>query len=104
MPARLLVILCTMFIARAAVAATVAPASTRPVSTQLTVQGSRFAMNGTPTFLFGISYYGGLGAPEDFVRKDLADMKGYGINWVRVWVTWGSAGQDVSAVDADGKP
>ena len=73
-------------------------------STELSIRGSRFLLNGTPTFLYGISYYGGLGAPEDSVRKDLADMKRYGINWVRVWVTWSSAGQDVSAVDAEGKP
>ena len=31
-------------------------------------------------------------------------MKKYGINWVRVWVTWSSGGQDVSAVDAEGSP
>jgi hypothetical protein len=81
-----------------------APATQRATaSTELSIRGSRFLLNGTPTFLYGISYYGGLGAPEEFVRKDLADMKRYGINWVRVWVTWSSAGLDVSAVDAEGK-
>jgi hypothetical protein len=102
MSARLLVIMCTTCLAHAAIAAPAAPAATRPASTELTVQGNRFLVNGTTTFLYGISYYGGLGAPEEFVRRDLADMKTYGINWVRVWVTWSSGGQDVSAVDADG--
>jgi hypothetical protein len=70
----------------------------------LTVRDSRFQLNGKPTFLYGISYYGGLGAREEFVRRDLPDMKKYGINWIRVWVTWSSAGHDVSAVDAEGSP
>ena len=38
-------------------------------STVLGIQGRRFVLNGEPTFLLGTSYYGGLGAPEEFVRR-----------------------------------
>ncbi len=64
--------------------------------------GSRFTVNGAPTFLLGISYYGGLGAAEDSIRHDLDDAQRYGFNWLRVWATWDSFGEDVSAVDARG--
>jgi hypothetical protein len=65
-------------------------------------RGERFLLDGKPTFLFGASYYAALGAPEAFVEADLAELKRYGVNWVRVWVTWGAFGHDVSAFDADG--
>src|SRR5437867_2265935 len=47
--------------------------------------GSRFLLNGTPTFLYGMSYYGALGATENFIRHDLDDMQRNGFNWIRVW-------------------
>ena len=31
-------------------------------------------------------------------------MQHYGLNWIRVWATWGSFSNDVSAVDAEGMP
>jgi hypothetical protein len=37
------------------------------------------------------------------VRRDLADLKKHGFNWVRVWATWAAFGEDVSAVDGEGK-
>src|SRR5665647_640014 len=40
--------------------------------TELGIKGTQFTINGTPTFLYGISYYGGLGASEEFILKDLA--------------------------------
>lgn len=61
-----------------------------------------FTLDGKPVFLCGISYYAGLGAPDAFVRRDLADMRRFGINWIRVWPTWNAFGADVSAVDAAG--
>jgi len=61
-----------------------------------------FAIDGERRFLYGASYYGALGAPEAFVEQDLADLKGFQINWVRVWVTWGAFENNVSAVDEDG--
>ena len=73
-------------------------------STSLGIQGPRFTLNGQPAFLFGLSYYGGLGAPETLLQQDLADMKRYGFNWIRVWATWGSMSNNVSAVDSTGNP
>ncbi|RKY01275.1 hypothetical protein DRP77_09935 [Candidatus Poribacteria bacterium] len=71
---------------------------------ELGVKGERFAIDGRPTFLLGISYYGALGAPDEFIRRDLDDMKRYGFNWIRVWATWAAFGNDVSAVDGEGNP
>lgn len=73
-------------------------------ATTLGIDGTRFTLDGKPTFLLGISYYGGLGAPQDFLRCDLDDIQKHGFNWLRVWATWRSGDQDVSAVDAQGRP
>ena len=59
---------------------------TGPV-TRLGTDGTRFTVNGRPVFLFGASYYGALGASDETVRHDLADLKKQGFNWVRVWAT-----------------
>jgi hypothetical protein len=80
------------------------PAPADQPATKLGVTGTKFTINGRPAFLFGISYYAGLGAAERSVREDLADAKKYGFNWVRVWATWSAFGEDVSAVDGEGKP
>jgi hypothetical protein len=72
--------------------------------TVMGVRGTRFTLNGDPTFLLGISYYGALGAPEQFVRRDLDDLQRHGFNWLRVFATWGAFDQDISAVDAKGRP
>jgi hypothetical protein len=72
--------------------------------TVLGIEGTQFVLNGKPTFLLGISYYGALGASEDSIRRDLDDMERYGFNWLRVWATWDMFNHDVSAVDADGEP
>lgn len=74
----------------------------QPSETVLGTEGTRFTLNRQPTFLLGVSYYGGLGAPEDFVRRDLDDLQRHGFNWLRVWATWRSGGEDVSAVTPDG--
>lgn len=66
--------------------------------------GRRFELDGRPTFLLGASYYAGLGAPEEFIRSDLADLRRAGFNWIRVWATWGAFDHNVSAFDADGDP
>src|SRR5262245_44967924 len=72
--------------------------------TRLGTDGARFTVNGRPAFLFGVSYYGALGASDEAVRRDLADLKKHGFNWVRVWATWAAFDEDVSAVDGEGKP
>jgi hypothetical protein len=73
-------------------------------STKLGVQGTKFTINGKPTFLFGISYYGALGARDEFIRLDLDDIQKNGFNWIRVWANWNSFGDSVSAVDEAGLP
>ena len=70
--------------------------------TELEVKEERFILNGKPTFLFGISYYGALGAPRKFIQRDLDDMERLGINWIRVWATWNRFGNDTSVVDDNG--
>jgi hypothetical protein len=68
-------------------------------ATELGIEGSRFTIDGKPAFLLGMSYYGGLGATEESLRKDLDDLRAVGCNWIRVWATWAAFGGDVSAVD-----
>jgi hypothetical protein len=72
--------------------------------TVLGIQGTRFTLDGKPTFLLGISYYGGLGASDEAVRRDLDDLRRHGFNWLRVWATWSAFDRDVSAVGPDGGP
>jgi len=72
--------------------------------TELGIKDKMFTIDGKPTFLLGISYYGALGASKDFILKDLDDMQIFGFNWFRVWATWGAFDNDVSAVDIQGNP
>ena len=69
----------------------------------LDIQGTSFLVDGKPTFLLGASYYGGLGASDDFVNRDLRELKNHGFNWIRVWATWSAFGNNVLAIDAEGK-
>lgn len=84
--------------------AVLAVAQSAPAETRLSTDGSRFAINGQPAFLLGISYYGALGASDESIDRDLADMKRLGLNWIRVWANWSAFDNDVSAVAADGSP
>jgi hypothetical protein len=79
----------------------------KPVSqskTVLSVDGTRFKLNGRRTFLYGISYYGALGASEESIRRDLDDMQRNGFNWIRVWANWRAFDADAAAVDGEGRP
>ena len=76
--------------------------ATSKTGTVLGKSHERFTLNGRPEFLVGISYYGGLGAPEETVRRDLDDLRRLGFNWLRVWATWDSFGENTSALDAAG--
>src|SRR5262249_34053241 len=69
---------------------------------ELTVQGTRFAIDGEPQFLIGVSAYGALGAPEGALRADLEALRKQGVRGVRVWATWTIAGDDVAAVGPRG--
>jgi hypothetical protein len=68
----------------------------------LEIQDTQFLVDGKPTFLLGASYYGGLGASDDFRDRDLSELKEHGFNWIRVWATWGAFEHNISAVDTDG--
>ncbi len=68
----------------------------------LSVRESEFLLDGKPSFLLGISYYGGAGASEEFVRSDLEALVQHGFNWIRVWATWTAYENDISAVDRTG--
>jgi len=71
-------------------------------ATELGTEKTQFTVGGKPTFLLGISYYGGLGAPNEICLRDLDEMQQYGFNWIRIWATWAGFGSDVSAVDREG--
>ena len=70
----------------------------------LGIDDCRFTLDGKPTFMLGLSYYGALGASEDAIRRDLDDAQRHGFNWLRVWVTWESFDRDISAVSSEGEP
>ncbi len=80
------------------------PDSRAVEQTILAAKGTQFTVNGAPTFLYGISYYGGLGASPATWTHDLDTMRSNRFNWIRVWANWSSYGKDVSAVDEDGRP
>jgi len=71
-------------------------------ATTLEIQDTQFLVNGEPTFLLGASYYAGLGASDDFVDRDLNELKKLGFNWIRVWATWSAFENNISAVDNSG--
>jgi hypothetical protein len=73
-------------------------------TTVLGISGTRFTLNDKPVFLYGISYYGALAAPEEFIRRDLDDMQRSRFNWLRVWANWRGFGVDAAAVDVEGRP
>lgn len=97
------VLMATALVSQSTLAGEVEPPSNAS-GTRLGIDGTHFTLNGEPTFLLGISYYGALGAPEDSIRRDLDDIQRHGFNWLRVWATWDMFDHDVSVVDADGEP
>lgn len=70
----------------------------------LGIDKNLFTINKKSVFLYGISYYGGLGASESSIQKDLADIKAKGFNWIRIWANWPGKTSDISAVNDDGNP
>jgi hypothetical protein len=97
----LMLLTCALWIA--AVGADLPADAAGPDQTVLGIADTHFTINGEPTFLLGISYYGGLGASARFIEQDLADLQQFGFNWLRVWATWGAFQEDVSAVDVQGR-
>jgi len=73
-------------------------------ATELGVDSVRFTIDGKPTFLLGISYYGALGAREQFIGEDFDDMQREGFNWIRVWAAWAAFTNNISAIETNGAP
>ncbi|MGC9318649.1 MAG: hypothetical protein ACP5KN_11530 [Armatimonadota bacterium] len=57
-------------------------------ATELSIDGTRFLLDGQPAFLTGISYYAGLARTPELMARDLDDLRELGVNWLRVWATW----------------
>ncbi|MCB1097759.1 MAG: hypothetical protein KDN22_19460 [Verrucomicrobiae bacterium] len=74
-----------------------------PSSVALGIEGTRFTLNASPTFLLGFSYYGALGAKEEFVKRDLRAFNEHGFNWLRVWATWNAFDHETAAFDTQGR-
>ncbi|MHC4442440.1 MAG: cellulase family glycosylhydrolase [Planctomycetota bacterium] len=73
----------------------------------ITADGRFFTIDGQPTFLNGISYYGALSiSTPSWVTDDLDDMVANGFNWIRVWADWqfiiGSGGTDYACMTQNG--
>jgi hypothetical protein len=66
------------------------------------IDDTSFTINSRRTFLLGASYYGALGAPDDFIARDFDDLKMLGFNWIRVWAVWDAFDNNLSAVDTAG--
>jgi hypothetical protein len=65
--------------------------------------GAYFTLDGVPTYLNGISYYGveSVSQPR-LIGQDLNDMARDGLNWIRVWVFWSNGGENVSVLTPEG--
>ncbi len=68
---------------------------------ELGIDGTSLTLDGEPTFLVGVSYYGGLARTPELMARDLDDLRALGVNWVRVWATWDWHGT-VPVVDETG--
>ncbi len=74
---------------------TAAPPAQPTVSTRLAIQGDRFSLNGTPTFLLGVSYF-----DARFWREsDLDALAQRGYTLIRIWLDW----EDQSFFDGRGQ-
>ena len=72
--------------------------------TVLGIQGTRFTHQRQADLSAGHQLLRRPGAPEAFLRRDLDDLQRHGFNWLRVWATCGLFDQDISVVDARGRP
>jgi len=74
------------------------------VTLGISPDGRFFTLDGNPTFLNGVSYYGAQTiTTASFRTLDLNHMVANGVNWIRVWGYWRSpTGEDVSILTHDG--
>lgn len=77
------------------------------VTLGISTDGKWFTLDGTPTYLLGVSYYGAQTiTTADFRTQDLDDMVARGFNWIRIFARWNTerdgTGIDVSVVEKSG--
>jgi len=75
------------------------------VTLGISPDGRFFTLDGVPTYLNGVSYYGAQTITTASYRtSDLDDMVADGFNWIRVWGYWTNAvtSEDVSVLTYDG--
>src|SRR5918992_1429790 len=65
----------TVTVATALAAALLVLPCTTASATEIGVEQDRFTLDGNPTFLLGCSYYAGLGASDETLRRDLEELK-----------------------------
>jgi hypothetical protein len=63
----------------------------------LTIQGDRFAIDGTPKFLVFISMFGAMGAPN--ITADLRAIKNLGFDGFRIWPNLDNGGPQIFNAD-----
>ncbi len=73
----------------------------------ISADGRYFTLDGVPTYLNGVSYYGATSiTTASFRTADLDDMVADGFNWIRVWGHWqwpSGTGEDVSVLTYNGQ-
>ncbi len=74
------------------------------VTLGISSDGRFFTLEGVPTYLNGVSYYGAQSiTTASYVTSDLNDMVADGFNWIRVWGHWATPnGEDVSVLTDNG--
>ncbi len=74
------------------------------VTLGISADGRYFTLDGVPTYLNGVSYYGAESiTTASYVTSDLDDMVADGFNWIRVWGHWKTPnGEDVSVLTDGG--
>ena len=91
---------CALVAAQAAAAVSVPSSSGTTNGTTLGISpdGASFILNGSPTFLTGVSYFAFGSIEGDALARDLGNISDFSFNWVRLWVTW----EEYGALSSDG--
>jgi hypothetical protein len=78
--------------------------SVQAVTLGISKDGRYFTIDGRPTYLNGISYYGAQAIPDEtWITKDLDDMAADHLNWIRIWAFWGNPKDNVAALTPNGE-
>src|SRR5439155_1183780 len=69
---------------------------------KLTVQGDRFAIDGSPKFLTFISFFAAMGAPQ--IAQDLRFLHSHGFDGIRIWPDLNQGGPQLTNGDGSLRP